>query len=86
MASSNNKVSGNNLTQNAFQAGATEGYVNTWDSSYPHGGNYWSDYAGVDVKSGATQSLPGSDGIGDSQFVISTSVVDHYPLIAPHIQ
>jgi len=26
--------------------------INAWDNGYPSGGNYWSDYAGVDVKSG----------------------------------
>ncbi len=55
---------------------------NTWDNGYPSGGNYWSDYAGVDLKSGPNQNINGSDGIGDTPYVIDANNTDHYPLMA----
>jgi nitrous oxidase accessory protein len=57
---------------------------NTWDDSYPSGGNYWSDYTGVDVKKGPNQDKAGSDGIGDTPYVIDANNVDHYPLENPY--
>ena len=47
---------------------------NIWDNSYPSGGNYWSDYTGVDVD---------GNGIGDTPYVINVNNTDRYPLIAP---
>jgi hypothetical protein len=55
--------------------------VNFWDFSYPLGGNYWSDYAGLDVKSGSNQDQPGSDGIGDTPYIIYENNKDNYPLM-----
>ena len=57
---------------------------NIWDNGYPSGGNYWSDYVGVDVKSGPTQDLPGSDGIGDTSYIIDADNRDRYPLMYPY--
>ncbi len=74
--SSNNTLFHNNLINNTFQAGVTTGYVNTWDDGYPSGGNYWSDYTGVDL-------LDGGDGIGDSAHVIDADNQDNYPLMGP---
>jgi hypothetical protein len=54
--------------------------LNVWDDGYPSGGNYWSNYTGVDVKSGPNQDQPGSDGIGDSPHVIDANNKDNYPL------
>ena len=54
--------------------------VNTWDDGYPSGGNYWSDYTGVDDYSGPNQDQPGSDGIGDTPYVIDENNQDNYPL------
>jgi hypothetical protein len=55
-----------------------------WDDGYPSGGNYWSDYAGIDNYSGANQDQPGSDGIGDIPYIIDPYHVDNYPLITPN--
>jgi len=58
--------------------------INVWDNGYPLGGNYWSDYVGVDVRSGPGQGLPGSDGIGDTPYIIDANNTDRYPLINPY--
>jgi hypothetical protein len=58
----------------------------TWDDGYPNGGNYWSQYSGIDEKSGAGQNQPGSDGIGDTPYVITATSADPYPLMAPIAQ
>jgi len=44
--------------------------TNTWDDGYPSGGNYWSDYTGVDSD---------SDGIGDTPYIIDEVNQDNYP-------
>jgi parallel beta-helix repeat protein len=65
------------------------GWMNSWDSGYPGGGNYYFDYAGSDVYSGADQDEFGPDGIGDTPVVVYTYLPgdpgeDHYPLVAPY--
>jgi len=57
--------------------------VNTWDNGYPSGGNYWCDYAGGDLYSGPYQNESGSDGIGDTPYIMDASNMDRYPLIYP---
>lgn len=52
-----------------------------WDDGYPSGGNYWSDYTGVDLYSGDYQNITGSDGIGDIPYDVAYLHTDHYPLI-----
>jgi parallel beta-helix repeat protein len=54
---------------------------NAWDNGYPSGGNFWSDYQGTDLKSGSNQDQPGSDGIGDTPYIIDANNRDRYPLI-----
>lgn len=55
--------------------------VNVW-GDYPSGGNYWSDYVGVDYYSGLYQNETGSDGIGDTPYNIGVIVnLDMYPLM-----
>jgi len=77
-----------------------EFYTGFWDyvsidcSSGPNiiggpciGGNYWSDYTGVDLYSGPYQNETGSDGIGDTPYPIlgdtNENDYDNYPLISP---
>jgi parallel beta-helix repeat protein len=81
----NNRIYHNNFN-NTYQVYNTEAYysINSWDDSYPSGGNYWSDYVGVDIKSGPAQDLPGSDGIGDTPYIIDADNVDYYPLMIPY--
>jgi parallel beta-helix repeat protein len=58
---------------------------NVWDDGYPSGGNYWSDYTGVDLHSGPYQNEPGYDWIGDSPYVIDENDQDSYPLMYPFV-
>jgi hypothetical protein len=73
----------NDFINNSLQAANYPGTVNVWDDGYPSGGNYWSNYKGVDVKSGPNQDQPGSDGIGDMTYIIDANNSDNYPLM-PH--
>ncbi len=79
-ASNNNEIYHNTLIDNLKQS-YDDRATNQWDDGYPYGGNFWSDYTGVDLKSGKNQDVPGSDGIGDTIYTIDTDSVDHYPLI-----
>lgn len=72
----------NNFIDNADQGYRIAAYA-LWDDGYPSGGNYWSDYTGVDVKSGPNQDQPGSDGIGDTPYVFDYGNIDNYPLMYP---
>jgi parallel beta-helix repeat protein len=57
-----------------------------WDNGYPSGGNYWSDYSGVDTMRGANQDISGSDGIGDTPYTNIVGLAgaqDRYPLMNP---
>ena len=60
-------------------------YVDAWDNGYPSGGNYWSNYTGVDQKKGSNQSDAESDGIGDTAQVLSPNNQDRYPLMTPYV-
>ena len=83
--SSSNSVY-HNFLNNTFQVVAFGSIsVNIWDNGYPSGGNQWSDYSGVDVKKGFYKNESGSDGIGDTSYLIYGSVFDRYPLIPPKI-
>jgi parallel beta-helix repeat protein len=52
-----------------------------WDDGYPSGGNYWSDYTGIDQMWGPLQDQPGVDGIGDTPYIIDADSEDRYPLM-----
>jgi parallel beta helix pectate lyase-like protein len=58
-----------------------------WDNGYPSGGNYWSNYTGVDKCSGPVQNIcTRPDGIGDTPYPIPGGVYqDHYPLMKPFV-
>jgi hypothetical protein len=74
----------NNVINNSIQASFySSSYANVWDNGYPSGGNYWSDYTGVDMKIGPYQNETGSDGIGDSPYTIDANNTDNYPLMNP---
>jgi parallel beta-helix repeat protein len=83
-SSSNNKIFHNNFVNNNIQAYSSPASANVWDDGYPSGGNYWSNYAGVDLHSGSDQTETGSDGIGDAPHVIDEDNTDRYPLMAPY--
>jgi parallel beta-helix repeat protein len=57
--------------------------ANIWDDGYPFGGNYWSDYNDTDLFWGPYQNETGSDGIGDTLYVIDENNFDQYPLMNP---
>jgi len=77
---SNNMIHHNNFVSNTNQV-KNYASINTWDDGYPSGGNYWSDYTGVDEKSGPGQDQLRSDGIGDISYVIDADNRDRYPII-----
>ncbi|UCE73179.1 MAG: right-handed parallel beta-helix repeat-containing protein, partial [Methanomassiliicoccales archaeon] len=81
--SSNNWIYYNELVDNIIQAQDNR-HDNLWDNGYPFGGNYWSDYYGVDNFKGPNQDIPGSDGIGDTPYVIDSNSRDKYPLMGPY--
>ncbi|MEM2147669.1 MAG: NosD domain-containing protein [Candidatus Bathyarchaeia archaeon] len=85
-----NAIFHNNFINNGNNAIADpEADLNLFDAGYPAGGNYWSDYAGVDEKSGRYQDQLGSDGIGDTPYIIPEYGIgvpehsDNYPLMGP---
>ncbi len=87
LSSSNNSIYHNSFIDNQVQVidfdvnlGAC---VNFWDNGYPSGGNYWSNYGGTDSYHGPYQNITGSDGIGDTQYVVDANNTDHYPLMQP---
>lgn len=82
--SKNNIVYHNNFLENELQNVCTYYETrNILDNGYPSYGNYWSDYAGIDLHRGPYQNLTGSDGIGDTPYVIDSYNIDHYPLMHP---
>ena len=81
--SSHNRIYHNDIIKNKFDQAYDRSGDNFWNNSYPSGGNYWSDYTGMDVFSGPDQDRPGSDGIGDTPYVIYYHIQDYYPLMTP---
>jgi len=83
-SSTNNRVYHNNFVGNAQHVHLTPDFVqlpNVWDDGYPSGGNYWSNYTGVDLLKGRYQNETGSDGIGDTPHGIDLNNTDGYPLM-----
>ncbi|MCZ2855639.1 MAG: PKD domain-containing protein [Candidatus Bathyarchaeota archaeon] len=81
--SGNNSIYHNNFINNTVQAYVTVNDNSTWDNGYPSGGNYWSDYSGVDEFSGPDQNEPGSDFRGDTPYAINANNTDRYPFMIP---
>mgnify|MGYP000285868757 CR=1 FL=1 len=80
----NNIIYHNDFIDNVYEAlSYAWGEENFWDAGYPSGGNYWSAYEGTDRYSGPYQNETGSDGIGDTPYIINSENVDHYPLMTP---
>ena len=80
--SNDNIIYHNSFVNNTLQV-SSENSANIWDDGYPSGGNYWSDYDGVDLYDGPHQNVTGNDGIGDTSYVIDTNNADRYPLMSP---
>jgi len=76
----NNTLYHNRFIDNAEQAKCYS-FPNNWDAGYPDGGNYWSNYIGMDEKSGEKQDQPGRDGIGDIPYIVDDKNIDRYPIM-----
>ena len=84
--SSYNVIYHNNFINNSNQVFDDTNLYNIWDNGYPSGGNYWSNYGGVDILKGPNQDIPGSDIIGDTPFIHNWGghiIQDNYPLMEP---
>jgi parallel beta-helix repeat protein len=75
-----NSIFHNNLINNGQHAESYQS-LNGFDRGYPAGGNYWSDYSGIDIFSGRYQNETGGDGIGDAPYFIDSENTDRYPLM-----
>ena len=84
-SSNNNLIHHNNFIDNTYQAYDDQDN-NFWDNGYPSGGNYWSDYDGIDLNSTPSQDVPPPDGIGDIPYVIDSNSRDYYPLMQPTVE
>jgi parallel beta-helix repeat protein len=78
-----NRVYYNNIINNKVQAYDSTNHGDQWDNGYPSGGNFWSDYNGMDFYNGPNQDQPGNDGIGDTNYTIDSNSIDNYPLMQP---
>ena len=86
-SSTNNFIYHNNFIGNMIQAVDSIGR-NHWNTSYPVGGNFWSDYVGMDDYKGSNQDIIGSDGIGDRPYMLTKEfniiqIQDKYPFLDP---
>lgn len=80
--SDDNVIYHNAFLNNTIQAREYMG-TNHWDNGYPSGGNFWSDYTGVDNCSGPNQDIcPDPDGIGDVPYTMSGGSEDRYPMMS----
>lgn len=70
--SGRNIIHNNNFINYLQNAGVGSPYINVWDDGYPSGGNYWSDYNGLDLD---------NNGIGDTPYIIDANNTDTSPLM-----
>jgi parallel beta-helix repeat protein len=82
---SNNLIFHNNFINYGWPVRIQWFSANTWHNGYPSGGNYWSNYTGVDHYSGPDQDVTGSDGLGDTPYVMDEDNIDRYPLMTPWV-
>jgi parallel beta-helix repeat protein len=80
--SSGYRIYHNNIINNRVQA-VEFGSFSQWDNGYPTGGNFWSDYDGLDLNSTPAQNVPPPDGLGDTPYVIDSDSQDDFPLMNP---
>ncbi len=77
-----NVIHHNSFLGNVIQAFDSGAPWNDWNLSYGGGGNYWSNYTGVDVCRGPSQTdCTGPDGLGDTSFNIGFGAYDYQPLM-----
>jgi parallel beta-helix repeat protein len=62
----------NSLLENHQQAFTDISHINMWDDGSPSGGNYWSNYNGVDAN---------LDGLGDTAYTMDANNTDNCPLM-----
>lgn len=74
-SNSNGTIFHNNFVKNRENARTVLSSF-TWDNGYSSGGNYWSNYTGLDAN---------LDGIGDIPQILDASNRDNYPLMKPFI-
>ena len=68
----NAKFHHNNFIDNNVQVDTFPYYSTIWDNGYPSGGNFWSNYNGIDND---------GDGLGDTPYIIDESNQDNFPLM-----
>jgi len=86
LAASNHTFLYNSFFFNENNVKSSFNVTNIWNMEYPFGGNFWSNYNGVDKLSGVNQNKTGSDGIGDIPYILDKNNVDRYPLVGSFIK
>jgi len=86
IGSSNNLIYNNSFIDNIDHVYTSGTENNIWDDGYPSGGNFWSNYTGIDSYNGPYQNQSGSDGIWDHPYIIDENNRDNFPLVDPWAQ
>jgi len=83
-SSDNNLIFHNNLINNTVHVGSINS-TNSWNASYPAGGNFWDTYSGNDLYRGPNQNISGYDGIGDTPYTATLLPLEYdwLPLMGP---
>jgi parallel beta-helix repeat protein len=68
---SQNSIFNNNFINNTVHV-TTPNSASAWDNGYPGGGNFWSNYTGIDAN---------HDGISDYVYAVDSNNTDYYPLM-----